>query len=157
VSQRAIEHERKKDMFKPPNPTLKTRIIAYLIDCLALAFPDDTFEFDSPKVVRGYKQIRSMALSVLREMKGHVNPIREDFFASAGNDVQLALPDTFRFKDADKAHRHHFAAVLESRVYRTTRIPVHHCKKQWIARGLLGAIAANTGRGNIEEEDEVKK
>jgi hypothetical protein len=157
VPQRAIEYEREKNIFAAPNPTLKTRILAFLIDCLVVAFPDNTFEFTTPKVLLGCKQIRLLALSVLREMKSHLQPVCEDFFASAGNNVALDIPESFKFQNASEPQCRHFAAVLELRIFRTTRIPIHHAKKQWIVRGLLSSISTNTGRGGVDEDEEVNK
>jgi hypothetical protein len=91
-------------------------------------------------------------------MKEHFMPVQEDFFSSPFNDVMPVIPDSpFHFSGATPADRNLYASMLELRVFRATKIPIHHAVGQWIAREILSSIGSNTApRANqvVEAEEQ---
>jgi disulfide oxidoreductase YuzD len=146
--------------------TFKSKVCEFLIDCLKQKFPDmkfsieildpnqnentgdtdDTDEADK-NVEDEWKYIYDTAVIVYKEMCTKFRPVQFDFFESKRvglvntDAINPIAPSALNPFDLNQ-----FVALLEVRVFTTSKIPIHNAIKSWIAKGILSTVYSNRSK-----------
>jgi hypothetical protein len=151
--------------------TFKSKVCEFLIDCWKQKFPDMKFGIEilhnnqnenteeaDQKVEDGWRYIYDTAVIVYKEMCAKLRPVQFDFFESMEcGQVNTDAIHPIAPSELSPSDLNQFVALLEVRVFTTSKIPIHNAIKCWIARGLLSAVYNNRSKSAGVKRNLVSK